>query len=191
MNLLDNVQDRASRIVLNYGKLAQLAQSLHGIGLRTVVTIGTFDMIHVGHSRYLERARSHGDILIVGVDSDRAVKIYKDETRPMVPEDERMEMLLHTRYVDFVTLVDDVDDDGKWAYGLVSVVKPSTFVAVEDSYPQEQLQIIESFCDELVVLPRQAETSTSETMRRALMAQTKPVGDQLRRIADKLDKGEL
>lgn len=102
-----------------------------------------------------------------------------------------MEMLLHTRHVDFATLVDDVTETGEWQYGLIEAIRPSVFVAVEDSYPKKQLTQIRKHCGKLEVLPRQAETSTSETMRRAFLSQTKPVSDQLRAIAAKLDAGEL
>ncbi len=164
--------NRSARTVNNYEKLRQLAQAMQGVGHKIVVTIGTYDLIHIGHARYLEEAKSRGDILIVGVDSDRAVKIYKkDESRPMVPEVERLEMLLHLRCVDYVTLIDDVNDQGEWQYGLLKAVGPDVFVAVEDSYPKDQVEEIQTFCGGVEVLSRQATTSTSEQIRRTLITQ--------------------
>lgn len=186
---LATIKDK--RIVSDLAALGRLADALRELQHRMVVTIGTFDMLHIGHSRYLEKARSLGDTLIVGVDSDRAVKVYKGPQRPMVPEGERLEMLLHTRYVDWVTLVDDVNDVGAWQFALIKAVRPDTFVAVEDSYSQTQLSDIKRFSKNVVVLPRQASTSTSETIRRAMIAEAKPVSDQLRLLAQKIDKGEL
>jgi rfaE bifunctional protein nucleotidyltransferase chain/domain len=192
MDTLSPENDRGARTVLNYEKLGQLAEGLKAVDHRLVVTIGTYDLVHIGHARYLEVARAQGHILIVGVDSDRAVKIYKkDPSRPMVPEVERMEMLLHTRPVDYVTLVDDVNEGGSWEYGLLKAVQPQVFVAVEDSYPEQQLEDIREFCGEVVILPRQAETSTSEQIRRTVMVHNQPVADQLHIIADKIARGEL
>lgn len=191
MSIFDGIQRRGSRIVRDYAQLTKLSEGIRAVQLKLVVTIGTFDMIHVGHCRYLAKAKSFGDILIVGVDTDRAVKAYKGPLRPMVPEDERLEMLVHTRDVDIVTLIDDVHETGAWKYGLLEAVRPAVFVAVEGSYPKEQLADIERYCGEVKVLPRQAETSTSEVMRRNLLAQAKPLSDRLRLLAEQLDRGEI
>lgn len=69
-------------------------------GQKIVFTNGCFDILHVGHIRYLQEARALGDLLVVGVNSDSSVKRLKGETRPFVPEDERREMLLALRSVD-------------------------------------------------------------------------------------------
>ncbi|MBI2590228.1 adenylyltransferase/cytidyltransferase family protein [Candidatus Berkelbacteria bacterium] len=149
------------KIVKNYAALAKLATGLRAVGRKTVVTIGSWDMLHIGHVRYLLKARNFGDTLIVGVDSDRAIKLYKGPLRPVVPEDERCEMLSYQEGVDFVTLIDDVDEDGVWNYELIKAIKPNVFVAVEGSYPENQLAEIKKYADKLVVLSRQANTSTS------------------------------
>ncbi len=71
--------------------------------------------------------------------------------------------------VSFVTVVDDVDENGAWKYELLKVVKPDVFVAVEDSYPQEQLEDIRNLGPQVIVLPRQAEsTSTSALIEQTL-----------------------
>lgn len=148
--------------------LAQLIEVVRKTSGETVVlTIGTWDMIHIGHLRYLFAASELGDRLVVGVDSDRAVRLYKGPTRPIIPEVERIEMLTYQHCVDYVTTVDDVDDEGRWQYGLVKALRPDVFVAVEDSYPKEQCTVLSELCGELVVLPRQAEnTSSSQILQR-------------------------
>lgn len=158
------------KVVLDIEKLAEVTKVLREItGHKIVVTIGTWDMLHIGHLRYLIKAKSHGDILVVGVDSDRAVKLYKGEYRPIVPEEERIEMLCYQNCVDLITLVDDVDKETGWQYGLIKAVKPDVFVAVEDSYPENQRVEIGNHCGELVVLPRQAEnTSTSQFIQKVV-----------------------
>jgi len=159
----------SNKIVESYDKLAKLAEALQTLDHKIVVTIGSWDMLHIGHLRYLIHAKSHGDTLIVGVDTDRAVKLYKGHLRPIVPQDERSEMLCYQSCVDYVTYVDDVDEQGGWQYGLIEKIRPDVFIAVEDSYPEEQQAEISARCGELVVLPRQAEnTSTSFMIQKAV-----------------------
>lgn len=174
------------KVVLEVGKLAEITKVLREItGHKIVVTIGTWDMLHIGHLRYLIKAKSHGDILVVGVDSDRAVKLYKGEYRPIVPEGERIEMLCYQDCVDLVTPVDDVDKKTGWQYGLIKAIRPDVFVAVEDSYPKEQRIEIKKHCGELVVLPRQAEnTSTSNFIQ-------KVVKEHLQKIIGVIENGKV
>ena len=73
-------------------------------GLRVVLANGAFDMLHVGHVRYLADARARGDVLVVAVNSDLSVKRYKGDDRPIVPESERVEMLSHLWMVDAICL---------------------------------------------------------------------------------------
>ncbi len=161
---ITNGRDSQHKIVEDYEALAKVVNGLRAINHKIVVTIGSWDLLHIGHVRYLRKARDYGDILVVGVDSDRTIKLYKGELRPVVPYDERCEMLTYQSCVDLVTPVDDVDEKGKWEYGLVKAIHPDVFVAVEDSYPQEQLDDIKRHVGELIVLPRQAETTSTTKM---------------------------
>lgn len=158
-----------NKLVEDYDKLLRLTNVLKELGNKVVVTIGSWDMLHIGHLRYLINARGRGDILIVGIDSDRAIKLYKGPLRPVVPQEERAEMLGYQSCVDYVTYLDDVDEKGVWQYALIEKIRPDIFVAVEDSYGEEQRSHIREFCAELVVLPRQAEnTSTSRMIQKAV-----------------------
>ena len=73
-------------------------------GARVVLANGCFDILHVGHVRYLEGAKALGDLLIVGVNSDAQVRAQKGEGRPFMPERERAEIIAAVRAVDFVTI---------------------------------------------------------------------------------------
>jgi len=157
------------KIVNNYQVLRKIADGLRAAGCKIVVTIGSWDMLHIGHLRYLLATKNYGDYLIVGVDSDHAIKKYKGPHRPVVPEDERLEMLSYQEPVDFVTLVDDVDTRGRWLYGLIRAIRPDVFVAVEDSYPPAQRRAIRRYCRKLVVLPRQAERTSSTNIFKGLI----------------------
>lgn len=179
-----------TRILRNDEDLQRLGEFFRSTGMTIVVTIGSFDLTHTGHARYLAQAKKLGDVLVVGVDSDAAVKRYKGEDRPMVPEEERMEMLLHLGYVDFVTKLDDVDADGVWQFGLIQLVRPHIFVAVRDSYDDQQLDQIKQFADDVVVFPRQAPTSTSERIRQAALTMNQGIPESLRALADVIEKGE-
>lgn len=151
-----------NRIILEYSELKKIADAHKTLGHKVVCTVGSWDMLHIGHLRYLIKAKEQGDILIVGADSDRGIKLYKkNDLRPVIPEQERMEMLKYQECVDYVTLVDDIDEKGNWQYGLLKTIRPNLFVAAVDSYTKEQLKDIGLYADDVVVLPRQAENTSS------------------------------
>lgn len=164
-----HVKDPTKKVVKDLKLLAKVIDGLKAIDRRIVVTIGSWDLLHIGHVRYLLQAKNHGDILIAGTDSDRVIKMYKGDLRPIVPEDERCEMLSYQSCVDFVTLVDDVNDQGEWQYELLKVIRPDVFIAEETSYSDKQLKDIAGLCGELIVLPRQAQnTSTTKMVQDAV-----------------------
>jgi D-glycero-beta-D-manno-heptose 1-phosphate adenylyltransferase len=151
-----------NKIVLSLDELKRFTKAHKELGNRIVCTIGSWDMLHIGHLRYLNRAKEQGDVLIVGVDSDRGIKLYKNPLRPIIPEHERMEMLSYQNCVDYITLIDDVDEKGRWEYTLIKKVPIDVFITVDgDSYTPEQRKIIEKHCGEMVALPRQAETTST------------------------------
>lgn len=113
---------------------------------RTVVcTIGSWDMLHRGHTEYLEKAGALGDIMVVGVDSDLAYQRYKK--RPVIyPQQDRQEIVSSLRHVDYVTIVDDVDLSGEWQFELVKAIQPDVFVCNERSYSVEQRKKLAELC---------------------------------------------
>lgn len=84
-------------------------ERLQSSGLRVVFTNGCFDLLHPGHARYLCAARALGDYLVIGVNTDRSVRAIKGQGRPVVPEDDRAEMLAALDFVDAVVLFDEED----------------------------------------------------------------------------------
>jgi D-beta-D-heptose 7-phosphate kinase/D-beta-D-heptose 1-phosphate adenosyltransferase len=84
-----------------------LVTRLRGTGATVVFTNGVFDLLHPGHLRYLQHARTRGDALIVGVNSDRSVRAIKGPGRPVTPEDERAELLAALACVDGVVIFDE------------------------------------------------------------------------------------
>ncbi len=87
--------------------LQRIIQHLKSEGKRIVFTNGCFDLLHIGHVRYLEEAKSLGDILVVGVNSDDSVRGLKGPNRPIIPQEERAEILSGLGCVDYVTIFDE------------------------------------------------------------------------------------
>lgn len=96
-------QDAAARILERNRLLARVAIARRA-GARIVLANGCFDLLHVGHIRYLEAARAHGDLLVVAINSDEQTRRLKGEGRPFTPERERAEMIASLRVVDIVTI---------------------------------------------------------------------------------------
>jgi rfaE bifunctional protein nucleotidyltransferase chain/domain len=104
---------------MTLAEAAALAERLRTAGRRIVLANGCFDLLHVGHVRYLEDARRLGDVLFVGINSDAAVARLKGHGRPLMPESERVEILQSLRAVDHVVVFDDATADG-----LIRAIKP-------------------------------------------------------------------
>lgn len=94
-------------MILNGEGLRRTRARLRAEGRRLVFTNGCFDILHVGHVRYLQQARALGDALVVAINSDRSVRGLKGEGRPVMNEAERAEMLAALACVDFVTVFDE------------------------------------------------------------------------------------
>lgn len=90
-------------------ELREVIDDLHMAGKKVVFTNGCFDLIHTGHVRYLKIARGYGDALVVAVNSDGSVNRLKGEKRPIMPQDERIEVLAALSMVDFVTVFEEDD----------------------------------------------------------------------------------
>jgi rfaE bifunctional protein nucleotidyltransferase chain/domain len=150
------------RFVPQYERITEIVAALRVLGLKVVLTMGTFDILHEGHSMYLEAARGFGDFLLVGVDSDEKVRRRKGEWRPAVPELERLRMVTHQRGVGLVTLKHV--DEPRWS--LIRAVRPDVLVATADTYkPGEIAELEATACGRVEVLERMATVSTSARLR--------------------------
>lgn len=87
--------------------LKRILSRLQARGKKIVFTNGTFDILHLGHVTYLQKARAKGDVLVVGVNTDRSVKSYKTPDRPVNPEQDRLKVLAGLECVDYAILFDD------------------------------------------------------------------------------------
>ncbi len=95
--------------ILQREDMKKKVQALKKAGKEIVFTNGCFDLLHIGHVRYLTSARAAGDVLVVGLNSDSSVRKIKGRGRPVVPENERAEVLASLACVDFVTFFDEPD----------------------------------------------------------------------------------
>jgi D-beta-D-heptose 7-phosphate kinase/D-beta-D-heptose 1-phosphate adenosyltransferase len=89
-------------------EIVLIRQRLRSEGKKLVFTNGCFDILHAGHVRYLNEARALGDALVLGLNSDESVRVLKGEGRPIVPEDERAEVLAALACIDFIFVFDDL-----------------------------------------------------------------------------------
>jgi D-beta-D-heptose 7-phosphate kinase/D-beta-D-heptose 1-phosphate adenosyltransferase len=94
--------------IFSHEDLLRERQGLRAAGKRVVFTNGVFDLLHVGHVRYLSQARQLGDALIVAINSDRAVRELKGSDRPIIDQTERAEILAALRVVSYVTVFDEI-----------------------------------------------------------------------------------
>jgi rfaE bifunctional protein nucleotidyltransferase chain/domain len=118
-NLLYNMQQK----ILYRDELAAIVHRRQQAGERAVFTNGCFDLLHLGHVRYLQEARSLGDFLILGLNSDESTCQLKGPGRPLVPEQERAEILAALSCIDYVTIFSEAT-----ANSLVRLLQPAIYV---------------------------------------------------------------
>jgi len=108
--------------LLNWQELKTVVDDAGAKGKKIVFTNGCFDILHIGHVRYLKEAKALGDILVIGLNSDRSVSAIKPN-RPVNPQDQRAEVLASLEVVDYVTLFDE-----DTPYELIKLLKPDVLV---------------------------------------------------------------
>jgi len=138
--------------------LLRIVKNLKTRGKRIVFTNGCFDLLHIGHIRYLEKARTLGDILIVGVNSDSSVRILKGPKRPILPVKERAEILSGLGCVDYITIFNEQDP-----LKLITSLHPHVLVKGGD-WIKEQIvggDMVERSGGRVVIIPFVKGTSTS------------------------------
>src|SRR3989344_1187887 len=173
------------RFVADHDQLSEIVKSLKQIGEKVILILGTFDLAHIGHARYLELAKQLGGVTIVGIDPDEAVKLRKGPRRPLVPAEERSEMLTHLRHVDLVTITTDYDEHGITGYELIKKIQPDIFVISEmNDYTPDQWTEIKKYSGEVVIFPQQAETTTSAKLR---MMNIQMVEEAKKRLEELID----
>lgn len=114
-------------------KIEEFIEELKKQGKKIVFTNGVFDILHVGHLTYLEEAKSFGDILIVGINSDSSVKVNKGDKRPINSEEDRAKMIIGLKPVDYAVIFDE-----KTPIEIIAKIKPNVHIKGGD-YKKDDL----------------------------------------------------
>ena len=149
--------------ILSPGELLGERQGLRAAGKTLVFTNGVFDLLHVGHVRYLAAARALGDVLLVAINSDRTVHELKGEGRPITNESERAEILAALRQVDYVTIFDDISPRALIAQLLPDVLVKGGDYNLDEIHGREE---VEAAGGRVVSLPFIEGASTSAIIER-------------------------
>jgi rfaE bifunctional protein nucleotidyltransferase chain/domain len=154
-----------SEKILDRKVLKETVQSLKKGGKKIAFTNGCFELLHVGHVQYLQAARAEGDILVVGVNSDHSVHQIKGPKRPVVPENERAEVLASLACVDFVSLFDEPDP-----LEIISSLLPDVLVKGAD-WAEDAIvgrDIVEAHGGRVVRIPLTQGASTTSIIEKIL-----------------------
>lgn len=153
----------ARRRTLSADEAAQFAEDVRAIGGAVVFTNGVFNLLHPGHARYLRDARGLGDVLIVGVNSDRSVRANKGPHRPLTPANERAEVLLALECVDATVIFDE-----ETPHAVISRVLPDILVKGADWGPENVVgrDIVEGRGGRVVRMELAPGFSTTDIIRR-------------------------
>jgi rfaE bifunctional protein nucleotidyltransferase chain/domain len=115
------------KVITDKKSLASILAGLRASGKSIVLTNGIFDLLHVGHTRCLEDARSRGDLLVVAINTDASAESLKGKGHPVVPEDERLEVLAALAFVDYVTTFEEPTADA-----LLQQLRPNLYAKGAD-----------------------------------------------------------
>lgn len=154
-----------NRKVLTSPQLSRKLKSLHKKGKKIVFTNGCFDILHAGHIRLLARSKKLGDLLVVGINTDRSVKKLKGPTRPVFNEKERALMLAALEPVDFVTFFGEPTPQK-----LIDRLQPDVIVKGGDYSPKTVVgaQTIKKNGGKVVIFPLVKGKGTSQIIKKIL-----------------------
>lgn len=151
--------------VTSWEELKAEVDRLRAAGKRIVFTNGCFDILHAGHVRYLKQAREAGDVLVLALNSDASVRMIKGEKRPIVPQQERAEVLSALRSVDYVTFFDEATP-----LSLIEYLRPDLLVKGADWREEDVAgrdQVV-SWGGKIVLIPLVEGASTTNIIEKIL-----------------------
>ena len=151
--------------ILTIDQLLTERERLRAAGKKLVFTNGVFDILHVGHVRYLARAQALGDALVVAINSDNSVGALKGPGRPLIDQEERAEILAAMRAVTYVTIFDDVSPRSLIATLLPDVLVKGGDYALDEIHGREE---VEAAGGRVVSLPFVEGVSTSGIIERMM-----------------------
>ena len=149
--------------ILSPEQMLRERERLRSAGIRLVFTNGVFDLLHIGHVRYLAAARELGDALVVAINSDRTVHLLKGDSRPVFNQNERAEILAALRMVDYVTIFDEVSPRSLIATILPDVLVKGGDYEIDEIHGREE---VEAAGGRVVSLPFVDGASTTSIIER-------------------------
>jgi rfaE bifunctional protein nucleotidyltransferase chain/domain len=146
--------------IVQLEELSDRCEKLRSAGKKIVATNGCFDLLHLGHVRYLQAARSLGDLLVVGLNGDRSVRELKGPGRPITTQSDRAEILAALECVDLVTIFPEIR-----ATKFLAMVRPAVYVKGGDysseTLDEEELAMLKEIEAAIRLIPYQTGYSTS------------------------------
>lgn len=155
--------------LISQSDLMNLSEKLKEKNKKIVFTAGSWDLIHAGQCRYLERAKEYGDILVVGVSSNTAIKQVKGPNKPILDEKIRAEMLTFLRSVDFVTILPEPS-----CQPTLGLLRPDVYITVKEDWTEKykdsrEYKTVVKYGGEVIVVDRQStDISTTKIVQRAI-----------------------
>jgi len=151
--------------IISWEQLKEEVKKWQTSGLKVVFTNGCFDLLHIGHIRYLQAAKKYGDKLIVAINSDRSVREIKGERRPIISENERAEIVAALDCVDRVVIFDEPTP-----LSLINFLQPDVLVKGAD-WPEEKIvgrEVVLSKGGKIIRIPVVEGISTTEIIKKIL-----------------------
>ena len=152
-------------LVSNLDELIIEVEKLKSIGKKIVWTNGCFDILHIGHIRYLQQAKSCGDVLILGINSDDSIKQIKGPLRPIIPENDRAEIMLSLKSVDYVLIFHEPHPTR-----YLEILKPDVYAKggdyTLDTINQDERKIVEGYGGKIALFPANTLASTTDIIEK-------------------------
>lgn len=152
--------------IVSTDQMIGVRERLRAKGARLVFTNGVFDLLHVGHVRYLAEARALGDALVVAINSDRSVRELKGPDRPVFVEAERAEILAALRDVDYVVIFDDISPRSLIKQLLPDVLVKGGDYKIDEIHGREEVEAAGGRVISLPFVPGASTTSVLQKMKR-------------------------
>jgi len=145
-------------------EIGKIVSKLRKENKKIVTCNGAFDLLHIGHIKFLQEAKEQGDILIVGLNSDSSIKRYKDKKRPILSEKYRAEILAALGCVDFVTIFSEKDPRP-----LLRIIKPDVHVnGIEYGEECIESKVVKKYGGRLHLVPMFKDFSTTNLIKKIL-----------------------
>ena len=161
-------QRKARKKLVKFKDLTRLREFLKLTDQRVVFVTGVYDLFHIGHARYLKKASLQGDILVVGLNSDESVRKLKSESRPVLGEEIRAEMLSCFDFIDYIVIYSELN-----AAKAIKALRPDVYVCVEGSWKgrfedKPEVKEVKKYKGKVLVFSRQSSNVSTTTIVRKI-----------------------